>query len=310
MSAVEISYKGSQIASMDATGVKTLLTGDTFCEDDIVIQYTAPSAPTPTGTKQITISGAGTVTEDVTNYANAEITTPSGTAGTPTATKGVVSNHSVSVTPSVTNATGFITGSTKTGAAVTVSASELVSGSETKTENGTYDVTNLAELIVNVSGGGGSSNYETGEVTLESDVSVTGSNSVLFPNLQMSFQPDLFILYVPRDVFAANVTIMRGGANYKGVFAIKKTLFPSWQLDSNVSTESTTSDYVWIRLSNVSLNSDANGGYALNGIEVLNATYAPNWKLESNGTFKFGAIGVSTYKFRALKYRYFAMKIS
>ena len=30
-----------------------------------------------------------------------------------------------------------------------------VEGSETKTENGTYDVTNLAELVVDVSGGGG-----------------------------------------------------------------------------------------------------------------------------------------------------------
>lgn len=78
---------------------------------------------------------------------------PSGTAGTPTATKGTVSNHSVSVTPKVTNTTGYITGSTKTGTAVTVSASELVSGSETKTANGTYDVTNLASLVVNVSGG-------------------------------------------------------------------------------------------------------------------------------------------------------------
>lgn len=76
-----------------------------------------------------------------------------GTAGTPTATKGTVSNHSVSVTPSVTNTTGYISGGTKTGTAVTVSASELVSGSETKTANGTYDVTNLAELVVNVSGG-------------------------------------------------------------------------------------------------------------------------------------------------------------
>ena len=34
-----------------------------------------------------------------------------------------------------------------------------VEGSETKTENGTYDVTNLAELVVNVSGGGGGSNW-------------------------------------------------------------------------------------------------------------------------------------------------------
>lgn len=91
---------------------------------------------------------------------------PNGTAGTPTATKGTVSNHSVSVTPSVTNQTGYITGSTKTGTAVTVSASELVSGSETKTENGTYDVTNLASLVVNVSGGGGTSkNAQTAQST-------------------------------------------------------------------------------------------------------------------------------------------------
>lgn len=80
---------------------------------------------------------------------------PNGTAGTPTATKGAVSNHSVAVTPSVTNAEGYVPSETKTGTPVTVSASELVSGSETKTANGTYDVTNLAQLIVNVSGGGG-----------------------------------------------------------------------------------------------------------------------------------------------------------
>ena len=98
------------------------------------------------------VSGTYTVdssgTKDVTNYASASI--PSGTAGTPSASKGAVSNHSVSVTPSVTNTTGWITGSTKTGTAVTVSASELVSGSETKTTNGTYNVTNLASLVVAV----------------------------------------------------------------------------------------------------------------------------------------------------------------
>ena len=77
-----------------------------------------------------------------------------GTAGTPTATKGTVSNNSISITPTVTNTTGYITGGTKTGTAVTVSASELVSGSETKTANGTYDVTNLEEVVVNVSSGG------------------------------------------------------------------------------------------------------------------------------------------------------------
>lgn len=108
----------------------------------------------------LTASGA-TVTVPSGYYSSqASKSVASGTAGTPTATKGSVSNHSVTVTPSVTNTTGYITGSTKTGTAVTVSASELVSGSETKTANGTYDVTNLASLVVNVSGSGSSKNVQ------------------------------------------------------------------------------------------------------------------------------------------------------
>lgn len=83
------------------------------------------------GTKSITSSG----TTDVTNYASASVA--AGTAGTPTATKGTVSNHSISVTPSVTNATGYITGSTINGTAVTVNVSELESGTKSITENGT-----------------------------------------------------------------------------------------------------------------------------------------------------------------------------
>ena len=101
----------------------------------------------------LSASGA-TVTAPAGYYSSAATkTVSSGTEGTPTATKGTVSNHSIEVTPSVTNAAGYISGGTHTGTAVTVSASELVSGSETKTANGTYDVTNLASLVVNVSGG-------------------------------------------------------------------------------------------------------------------------------------------------------------
>ena len=104
------------------------------------------------------VSGTYTVdssgTKDVTNYENVSIA--AGTAGTPTATKGTVSNHSISVTPSVTNTTGYITGDTKTGTAVTVSASELVSGTKTITESGTgIDVTNYASVDVDIQGGGG-----------------------------------------------------------------------------------------------------------------------------------------------------------
>lgn len=108
------------------------------------------SGVTRRSSTDLTASGA-TVTVPAGYYENqASKALATGTEGTPTATKGTVSNHAVTVTPSVTNAAGYITGSTKTGTGVTVSASELVSGSETKTQNGTYDVTNLAQLVVNV----------------------------------------------------------------------------------------------------------------------------------------------------------------
>ena len=113
------------------------------------------------GTLSITSSG----TKDVTNYASASVASGSATAS---ATKGTVSNHSITVTPSVTRTAGYITAGTASGTAVTVSASELVSGSETKTENGTYDVTNLASLVVNVSGGGSSKNAQTAQSTSRS----------------------------------------------------------------------------------------------------------------------------------------------
>lgn len=114
----------------------------------------------------LTASGA-TVTAPAGYYASAASkSVASGTEGTPTAAKGTVSNHAVTVTPSVTNTTGYITGGTKTGTAVSVSASELVSGSETKTQNGTYDVTNLAELVVNVQSGGGGGGYTADEIAM------------------------------------------------------------------------------------------------------------------------------------------------
>lgn len=98
----------------------------------------------------LTASGA-TITVPAGYYeSEASKAVASGTAGTPTATKGAVSDHSITVTPSVTNSAGYISGGTKTGSGVTVSASELVSGSKTITENGTTDVTNLASVTVDI----------------------------------------------------------------------------------------------------------------------------------------------------------------
>lgn len=177
MSAVEISYKGAQIASMDATGVKTLLTGDTFCEDDIVIQYTAPSAPTPTGTKQITISGAGTVTEDVTNYASAEITVPSGSAATPATA--ITANPTISV-----SSTGLITASVSGSQSVTPSVSAgyvssgtagtvTVSGSNTQqlTAQAAQTITPTTTDQTIASG-----KYLTGTQTIKGDANLVAAN--------------------------------------------------------------------------------------------------------------------------------------
>lgn len=109
----------------------------------------AGTTATPTTSEQ-TIVAAGKYTTGAIKVS----AMPTGTAGTPTATKGTVSNHSVSVTPSVTNTTGYITGSTKTGTAVTVSASELVSGNKEITANGTnIDVATYSTVSVAVPSG-------------------------------------------------------------------------------------------------------------------------------------------------------------
>ena len=162
------------------------------------------------------VSGTYTVdssgTKDVTNYASASV--PAGTAGTPSASKGAVSNHSVSVTPSVTNTEGYISGGTINGTAVSVSASELVSGSDTLTDNGDYDVTNLASVTVNVSGGGGGSlTVGTKTTTLSS-----ASSSIQFTGL--SGNPLSFVVTSSADQSTGGtkvVSVAYDGTSFHGM---------------------------------------------------------------------------------------------
>lgn len=138
------------------------------------------SGVTRRSSSDLSASGA-TVSVPAGYYAsNASKDVASGTAGTPSASKGTVSNHAVTVTPAVTNTAGYISGGTKTGTGVTVSASELVSGSQTITQNGTVDVTNLASVTVNVSGGGG-----TGmQISTATATPTSASASISFTGLQ------------------------------------------------------------------------------------------------------------------------------
>ena len=135
----------------------------------------------PTGTARdssdLTVSGA-TVNVPAGLYSSAASkSVASGTAGTPTASKSAVSNNSVTVTPSVTNTEGYITGGTKTGTGVKVSASELVSGNKAITPSETaqsgIDVTNFKTASV----GAISPTYVGSGVTRKAAATVAPSTS-------------------------------------------------------------------------------------------------------------------------------------
>ena len=160
-----------------------------YAEKDTFPAVAANTTVNPSTSPQ-TIGGANYMMEGPVTVA----AMPTGTEGTPTATKGTVSNHAVTVTPSVTNTTGYITGSTKTGTGVTVTAAELVSGSQTVTQNGTVDCTNLAEIVVSVEGGGGGGMSVASATATPS----TASSSIQFAGL--SGEPTSFVVVSAADL--------------------------------------------------------------------------------------------------------------
>ena len=152
---VDVTYtptESEQTATITASSGYDAIEQVNVTVEAIDSEYVGSDVPRKDST-DLTASGA-TVTAPAGYYAeNASASVASGTEGTPTATKGTVSSHSVSVTPSVTNAAGYISGGTHTGTAVTVSASELVSGNKSITANGTdIDVTDYATVSVAVPG--------------------------------------------------------------------------------------------------------------------------------------------------------------
>lgn len=196
---ITVTYNGNTIFSTSASGTQIFDTENSFMSDDLVLTYNryAPETMVLPSSADSTSSGnlrATIFKSTSTRYLNIPVgynstaqyymieAVPNGTTGTPTATKGTVSNHSVSVTPRVTNTAGYIIGGTKTGTAVTVSASELVSGTKSITSSGTTDVTNYASASVaagsatppaTISGSSATVSTGTNTLTLSKTISVT-----------------------------------------------------------------------------------------------------------------------------------------
>lgn len=221
---VDVSVSGGSTPTIDSLSVTPSETEQTFNSSSVdgykpvtvsaISSTYVGSGITRRSSTDLTASGA-TVTVPSGYYSSqATKSVSSGSAGTPSATKGTVSNHSVSVTPSVTNTTGYITGGTKTGTAVTVSASELVSGNLAITENGTgIDVANYSTVSVDVSGGGSSG------VQVAVGTPMTGANSsIMFENILGS--PTSFALISGYDISIGTDPIVAAlaydGTNYVG----------------------------------------------------------------------------------------------
>lgn len=194
-----------------------------------VSDYASANVNVPTGpaksSSDLTVSGK-TVNVPAGLYSsNASASVADGTAGTPTASKGTVSGNSVSITPSVTNTEGYISGGTKNGTAVTVSASELVSGNKpitatTSTQTG-IDVTNYETVSVAPTPSESKTATENGTVTPSSG-KLLSSVTVAVPgpsgNIELTKQSGTDVSsYATASVRSASVSLNTPTVNSSGL---------------------------------------------------------------------------------------------
>lgn len=166
MADVNITYKGASIATMDASGSKTLNTQGKYCEGDITVQYTDPEKPTqtksvtPTETAQTVTPDSGKVLSSVSvgaipsNYVGSGVTRKAAQTYTPTTTdQTIAANQYLAGAQTVKGDVNLVAGNIKDGVTIfgvqgTHSGGSTPTGAITITENGTYDVTDKASAVV------------------------------------------------------------------------------------------------------------------------------------------------------------------
>lgn len=197
---------------------------------------------------------------------------------------GVTRQSAKTVTPTKSTQTAVASGVYTTGA-VSVGAipSDYIipSGSETKTANGTYDVTSLAQLVVNVSGGGGLPSgftaIATGSHTLSSAVA-GGSTFTVSHNLGVV--PDMFLFFATANVATTYSMLFAGRSS---MFGYRSTSYLNKCFYHGNSTTTVTG-------------ADVTTSY---GIKTLSATQATVTTYSSSTSYYWRA---GTYKWIAIKF--------
>lgn len=162
---------------------------------DITDQVFTPG----TGTKSITANGTYTAAADgLSGFSSVTVNVPTG-GGEPS-----LQSKSVTYTPAATTQSATVTADTGydglSDVSVTVNPipSEYVipSGSQTIEENGTFDVSALASVVVAVSGGSSTGRrVVTGTYTPDETYNTTGNRAVV-TLAEIGFTPSIFILQV------------------------------------------------------------------------------------------------------------------
>ena len=160
MADVEITYKGSKIVEMSASGTKTLETAGKYCEDDLELKYTSPGGGGATlGEKSISANGVYNASSDsLDGYSKVTVAVPA--SAVDSGTKQITQNGNGQDVVGYAAVDVAVPNSYSAGdEGKVVSSGALVSQtSDTVTTNDTYDTTLINSLTVNVSGGGGLTN--------------------------------------------------------------------------------------------------------------------------------------------------------
>lgn len=162
-----------------------------------------------------------------------------------------------------------------------------VEGSETKTQNGTYDVTNLAEVVVNVSGGGGSSSWTRigGDDFTHSQTS-TRDTTVGTITLPSVWQYAKMIYVCVRDKAGERAGYFYGSDTF---------YVNTYAFNGSTNTMSTAARTI-IYCANVgkrgTYNPGTNTGYGVfpysitsGGVITIRGRYSSNYSLTINGTY-------------------------